>query len=311
MSEQSKSKIPEVRIVETEPLDTYWIEGGMGKHVMFTSLVPALVKKSKEGKINIVSAYHDVFLHNPHVANSWNIGDLQYHKEKIKKYVKKIHNYEPYKGDFSINHDLHLCQDWANHYGIEWDNQKDLPQLYIDEKLRKKTLATIKKKLGDKYIVVQFTGGQSPLAYDDNSKYEMNDLILKRNYPYQMARHFINIFKSQYPDYRIVDFSLPNEHPGLPGTIRIPAPYLAFYEIVNHAKTFVGIDSSLAHIAAAARKPGVVIWGGTRIAQFGWPLHTNVTNYDFKSPFNEHDPFYIAVDYYQLFKLVQEKIEKP
>jgi len=298
------------RINKVDPSDTYWVEGGMGKHVMFTAIIPQLAKKSPSGKINMISAFYDVFFNNPYVANSWSIDEFNKFKHEFQPYITKIENYEPYKGTFALYYNKHLVKDWADHYGVEFDIQKDRPQIFLDEKLAKKMRNTLKKKVGENYIVVQFTGGQPAIAYQDGTPYQINDLIMRRNYPFPMAKHFILKLRQKLPDLKIIDFSLPNEHPGLPGVIRIPAPYIAFYEVAKHAKTFVGIDSSFAHIAAAAGKPGIVLWGGTRMEQYGWPLHTNLTNYDGKSKFDENDPFYVAIDYDRLVEKVVKRVKE-
>lgn len=46
--------------------------------------------------------------------------------------------------------------------------------------------------------------------------------------------------------------------------------------LLKNAKTFIGIDSSLQHAAAAMGKKGIVIWKNTPVEVFGWDLHINL-----------------------------------
>ena len=47
-------------------MNTYIIEGGIGKQVAFTAIIDALVKKDKE-KIQILSPYVDIFGGNTNI----------------------------------------------------------------------------------------------------------------------------------------------------------------------------------------------------------------------------------------------------
>jgi hypothetical protein len=291
------NEIPEIEINGKTARPTYWVEGGLGKHVMFTSIIPDLVKSTKHKKINIISAYKDVFFNNELVENSWSFDDYHVSKEKLQDNIKFIKNYEPYKGTFSLRDDLHLVQDWADGMGSKYGG--NLPSMNPNDDMKEKaqSLAKAIKDDGKEIVIVQFSGGQPPIGFEPKSQYQNNPQQQQRNYPYVMARHLMQKLKAEYPNIHFVDFTLPNENPGFPEAERIEMPYVCYHELLKHSLTFISIDSSLAHMGAAANKKGIVIWGGTKSNKFGWGLHDNITNYHPDNKFNEFDPFYVAVDY--------------
>jgi len=287
-----KTEKVELKINGNKKIPTYRVEGGIGKHIAFSSLITKLSKKDGK-KINLISAYPDLFADHPKVSNSFSFEQYELNKNKISKVVSNIHMYEPYKGTFAFG-TTHLLQDWSNAYGIDW-SQKDLPEIFVSNEI-KDEVKKIATELGD-FILTQFTGGQPPLEFNPQAQYQNNMMQQQRNYPFGMAQHLVLKIKEENPDLKIIDFSLPNEHQLIQGTQRLELPYIYYVELLKYAKTFVGVDSSLAHMAAASNKKGVVLWGGIPAYKFGWDLHINLSNYNQQGPFNENDAFYIAVDY--------------
>jgi hypothetical protein len=54
------------------------IEGGLGKNVAATSLLPSLAKKYSDRKIVVVASYPEVFLNHPHLHRVYRVGMTAY-----------------------------------------------------------------------------------------------------------------------------------------------------------------------------------------------------------------------------------------
>ena len=54
------------------------IEGGLGKNIAATALIPSIVKKYKSRKLIIVASYPEVFLNHPDVHRVYRVGLTAY-----------------------------------------------------------------------------------------------------------------------------------------------------------------------------------------------------------------------------------------
>ena len=292
-------------------MKTYWLEGGIGKHAMFTALIPKLAEREPGGKIGVLSAYPEVFEGHPLVKKSWGLNDFMQDPKFVVE--QELVNFEPYKSNFVFDKDKHLLYFWAKGLGIDYDPDA-LPNLRT-KGVMKIDAKKAAKGLGD-FILLQFTGGQSPLEMQNPhgpAPYGQNPMIQQRNYPWEMVEELVAKIKAKYPNLKLVWYSLPNEHPEIEGVERIQLPSMAYVELLKYSKTFIGIDSSLAHFAAGVNKPGIVLWGGISSPEFGWKLHTNMTNYDGKygygSDFNPENPDYIRVPTDSIMEELDKKLK--
>jgi len=275
-------------------IPTIIIEGGIGKHVMFTALIPKLYEKY--GKFNLVSAYPDVFSGYGDYINV----NTEYSNLK-KKFVSDVSSEfifrEPYKGNFALHKNKHLLDAWATELGVVYNGE--LPKIKFDYTSNTSITETISKlldsELKDDFIIVQFTGGQSPLNFNSDSSYRYNSMIDKRNYPLHYAKYLIRRIKEEYPNLAILDYSLPNEYPKIDGTVRTTMPYLGYYELAKRAKKVIGIDSSLLHIATAAKADVIGLYGGIPAWEFGYSNNTNLSNFK-GGDYSEDNPSYIGID---------------
>lgn len=275
-------------------LDTYIVEGGIGKCVCFTSLIPKLAEKA-EGPIQIVSPYIDVFAGNPLVKMVYDQGSIPLDDPRILA-SDNIYYAEPYKSNF-VKGDEHLIESYCKAFGIDFDVSMK-PSMFTDH-LKQQTKEW-KRAVGvkDKYIMVQFSGGQTPIGWTAQNQYQSSNP--GRNYAPYFAQGIVNALKELYPEHVIIDATLPNE-PYYLGTIKCDQPFPVLHELLKGADGFISIDSSLQHFAASAGTPGVVIWGNTRWTQFGWLQNKNMSFHD-KNKFNTWykmdvaDPRNIMVD---------------
>ena len=264
-------------------LNTYVVEGGVGKCTAFTALIPQLRKKAE---VQIYTPYIDCFANNPDVKLVLE-ETLPLQDPRIMA-SDNIFYCEPYKSNFQFGKQ-HLIESYCEHHGVQYDKSM-LPKLYTEQHKE-----SVDKWLADnkieKYIMIQFSGGQAKWNYGDNVQY--TNINPNRNYQPYLAQQLINMLQEEYKDTTIINCVLPNE-PHYLGTIRCDLHWAQIHEMLKSAETFVAIDSCLNHFSPSANKKGVVIWGSTRWTQFGYDQNINLQfhmqdKWD-ETKFNDSDP---------------------
>ena len=252
-------------------MNTYIVEGGIGKQVAFTAIIDALVKKDKE-KIQVHSPYVDIFGGNTNVKYALDSNSIHLQDKRILD-SQNIFHCEPYKTNF-IKGEYHIIQSFCKLFGVKYD-EKMRPKMYTDHYKN-----DAKKIAGDdNFIVVQFSGGQAPAGFNPSNSYNSNDPT--RNYHPHLAQKVVNLIKEKHENLKILNFSLPNE-PNYEQTVKPKLmPFAQWHEILKltNCKGFISVDSCLNHFARSVGRKGVVIWGGSRWIQFGYKENINVNNW--------------------------------
>ena len=243
-------------------MKTYIIEGGIGKAVCFSALIPEL---AKDEKIQVYTPYMEVFAGNPLVELVLDSNSIPIHDPRITS--SEIIYREVYKSNF-IKRKTHIIESMCHDYGIEY-NSDMRPKLYTD-----RYESSDYPLPRSQYCIVQFTGGQSALT---GGQGEYQSIEPGRNLDPYIGQQIIDGMKDKYPELTVIDFSLPNE-PGYDGTVKELRPFAWYHEALKKANFFVGIDSSLNHFSASTGTPGVVIWPEAyKIKQFGYEYNVNLT----------------------------------
>jgi len=265
-------------------LNTYVVEGGIGKCTAFTSLIPKLKEKSE---IQIYTPYIGCFANNPDVKLVLEEQTLSLKDSRIMA-SDNIFYCEPYKSNFQFGKQ-HIIESYCEHHGVEYDKSM-LPKLYTDHHKDSVKKWLTKNEIG-KYIMIQFSGGQPRANFNANNQY--TNLNPNRNYQPFLAQQVVNMLREEYKDTTIINCVLPNE-PHYKDTIRCDLYWTHLHEMLKDAEGFVAIDSCLQHFSPSANKLGVVIWGSTRWTQFGYSHNKNLQFHmkdewdEFK--FNDSDP---------------------
>ena len=264
-------------------LNTYVVEGGVGKCTAFTALLPKLKQKSD---IQIYTPYIDCFAGNPDVKLALE-QTLPIQDPRIMA-SDNIYYCEPYKSNFQFGKQ-HLIESYCEHHDVKFDTTM-VPKLYTDQHKESVDKWLVSNTI-DKYIMIQFSGGQPKWNYGENVQY--TNINPNRNYQPYLAQQLINMLQEEYKDTTIINCVLPNE-PHYLGTIRCDLHWAQIHEMLKGAETFVAIDSCLNHFSPSANKKGVVIWGSTRWTQFGYDQNINLQfhmqdKWD-ETKFNDSDP---------------------
>jgi len=264
-------------------LNTYVVEGGVGKCTAFTALIPELRKKSE---VQIYTPYIDCFAGNPDVKLALE-QTLPIQDPRIMQ-SDNIYYCEPYKSNFQFGKQ-HIIESYCEHHGVKYSPSMK-PKLYTEQHKDSVDKWLKDKEIG-KYILIQFSGGQPKWNYAENVEYQ--NINPNRNYQPFLAQQVINYLKEEYKDTTIIDCTLPNE-PGYLNTIKCDLHWAQIHELLKNAEGFVSIDSCLQHFSASVEKAGVVIWGSTRWTQFGYShnknLHFHMGNRWNESKFIDSDP---------------------
>jgi len=246
-------------------LDTYVVEGGVGKCVAFTSLIPKLRKKSE---VQIYTPYIDCFAGNPDVKMAFE-STLPLQDPRIMA-SDNIYYSEPYKSNFQFGKQ-HLIESYCELHNVEFDKLMK-PKIYTDRH-KDSVKEWLDKNEIKKYILIQFSGGQPKWNYGENVQYQ--NINPNRNYQPFLAQQLVNMLLEEYKDTTIINCVLPNE-PHYQGTIRCDLHWSQIHEMLKGSEGFISIDSCLNHFSASAEKHGVVIWGSTRWTQFGYSHNKNL-----------------------------------
>jgi hypothetical protein len=273
-------------------LNTYVIEGGIGKCTAFTALIPKLAEKAGQA-VQIYTPYIDCFAFNPNVAMAYE-QSLPLTDPRIQA-SDNIFYCEPYKSNFALGRQ-HIIESYCELFGVEYD-AKMAPKLYTTHLKDRATEWLEKNGITGKYMLVQFSGGQTPVGWAPSNQYASHNP--GRNYPPYLAQQLVAALRAAYPNIAIIDCTLPNE-PGYAGTIKCAEHWAVVHEMLKGAEGFIGIDSNLQHFSASAQKRGVGLWGSTRWTQFGYGHNTNMqfhmgSKWD-ESKFDGSDPRNIMLD---------------
>lgn len=248
------------------------INGGTGKSIMATAMMPLLKKKYE--KVYVCSPYIDVFKCCSYVDEAFAPGQPNVYRDLLLDDDVELLCREPYQNSNFIKKQCHLFTAWAEEWGIELEQDPMDMHPILDKwdevQLALQKYAQMRQGWG-KFILVQFSGGQSPIAmqqaYNDHAE------GLRRNY--YRAQELISMIRKEYPEHMIVHYALPNE-PSYPETIKVELPYLVYRKACEDASAVITIDSSLQHLAAGASDKRIVIWGETAPEHFGYTDQVNL-----------------------------------
>jgi hypothetical protein len=246
-------------------LNTYVVEGGVGKCATFSALIPKLKEK---GDVQIYTPYIGCFASNPDVKL---VLEQTLHLTDPRIMASNnIFYCEPYKSNFQFGKQ-HIIESYCEHHGVEYTPSM-VPKLYTTHHKDSVKEWLTKNEIG-KYIMIQFSGGQPQAGFNASNQY--TNINPNRNYQPYLAQQVVDMLREEYKDTTIINCVLPNE-PHYNDTIRCDLHWTQLHEMLKDAEGFVAIDSCLQHFSPSANKQGVVVWGSTRWTQFGYEHNKNL-----------------------------------
>ena len=246
----------------------FHVEGGLGKNVASTAVVKNVAKKYKDRKLIVVCSFPDVFLNNPYVHRVYRLGITPYFWED---YVNQkdtiILRREPYFETSHIMRELRLHETWHKMYDLEYNKEKDLPELYMNMIQSEMQHIWQRQK---PILLIQTNGG--PLV-DGAPIYAW-----ARDMPRYVADAIIQTYSQQYHIIQVVKHSTQAIQNPLIEVVDRQMSNFELFSLIRASSKRVLIDSCLQHAAAAFKLPSIVLWVGTHPEMFGYDMHTNIVS---------------------------------
>ena len=232
-------------------MDLHILNGGIGKQIMFTSVLDKLDKK-----ICVTTVWDKLFLNHPMIEGVYpDIGWGAYDMKKFYDNFENIIYIEPYFGNFCKNKQ-HLIEAFHEKLNLPCD------ELYHTITFSDKEERYYSKFLQelDDFVLVQFTGSDRDLNKDLNQ-------IGGRNLELDTAQEVINIL-SRDMGMKIIDVNNGDAQFQNTFVPRIVPQYRDYLIMTKYCKSFISIDSCLNHMSAFKNTPkkGVCLW---RDAEYG------------------------------------------
>lgn len=279
--------------------DLVWINGGgIGNIIMRTCILDELREKYNE--IYAICPYADIFEIND-VEGAFAQAPNSLYSQLIKGNEDcEVVAENPYNNSDFIKKEIHFNDAVRDLFGLPRKGTEacmaELPSLPVLKK-HPEIEADVEKFLAQqkkhKFILVQNTGGQSPL--DPNTQIQGPEPLVRN---YKWMEELVAKLREKYPDHCFIQYKLPNERL-IEDCVSVEKPYL-WYRILgetlakDNGNFCVCIDSSLQHILAGTGLKTYVLWGETRPEHFGHSCHVNL---DFaKNDLTGEEP------YFQLFQ---------
>lgn len=238
------------------------IEGGLGKNIAATALLPDLAKQYKTRKIVVVASYPEVFLNHPDVHRVYRVGMTAYfYEDYILNKDTLVFRHEPYFQTGHILKQKHLVQNWAELLGVSY--KKQLPNLHLN--MMQKRLPNIWQRQKP-ILLIQTNGGLF--------QGQALDYAWTRDMPIELANYIVDKVGK---NYHIIQITRENS-PQIPGAevVNYPMTNMELFGLVAASEKRFLIDSCLQHAAAALNLPSTVFWVGTTPENFGYEMHTNI-----------------------------------
>lgn len=277
------------------------VRGGTGKNIAFSHILPEL--KEKYEIVSVISPYKDVFEASEYCDKAYSPNEVKAaiedaaddtlividHIYDTNEFIRKEISYQDaFRKLCGID-----TKDGLN--GSTAKSNLDSNRFPMLKGQADQVVDTIKKNGFDDFILLQHTGGQSPLVQVpvevrknektgkdeqvqawDKVQYNGQNAGLSRHYPEDKTSEFVKKFRMEHPKTAVIDYGLPNE-PAIDGTFRFIIPYLAYLDLAKReeCKGAICIDSSLQHLLAGVTKC-VVLWHHTLPTSFGYSYNKNI-----------------------------------
>ena len=246
----------------------FHIDGGIGKNVIATAVVKSLVSAYPDRKLIVVTAWPEVFLHNPNVYRVYKFGFLPYfYDDYIRDKDTKVFRTEPYHTEDILYKRKHLSEIWCDLFGIPCITKK--PELFPTQR----ELMFIERQVNKEgpILLVQSSGG---------AESQQHPYSWSRDLPPVFAQEVIDAVKGNFN--KILHVRRDNQ-PALNGTIQVTDTVRNLLLYIPFVDKILGIDSLIQHAAAAYNKEAVVGWIANSPVVFGHEVHKNILPTETKS----------------------------
>lgn len=238
------------------------IEGGLGKNIAATSLIPSLMKKYSDRKLVLVASYPEIFLNHPDVYRVYRVGLSPYfYDDYILGKDTIVFRQEPYFQSGHIMRQKHLIENWCDILGIPYEKQ--YPNIFMN--MVQSQIVGIWDR-PKPILLIQTSGG----AFQGQKL----NYSWTRDLPIDLAFHISNQYQDKYHVIQLTregGMKIPNVE-----VVDYPMTNMELMSLVLASKKRILIDSCVQHASAAFNLKSLVFWIGTAMENFGYNLHTNI-----------------------------------
>jgi hypothetical protein len=239
----------------------FHIDGGCGKSIVGTAVVKSIKAAYPDRKLIVVTAYPEVFLHNPNVHRVYRFGNIPYfYDDYINNKDTKILRMEPYHSGELLYKKKSLAEIWCDVFGIPCIDLK--PEIFLTE--REIIFTQNKLQKDGPLLIVQSSGG----AEQQGHPYSWS-----RDLPPAFAQDIVNTVKDKFS--KVLHIRRENQ-PAIEGTLLLSDNFRNLFCYISLADKLLCIDSFAQHAAAAFNKPATVGWISNSPVVFGHKIHNNI-----------------------------------
>jgi len=239
----------------------FHIDGGCGKNIVATSVCKSIKAAYPEHKLIVVSAYPEVYVHNPNIYRVYKFGNIPYfYDDYINQKDSMILRMEPYHSGDLLYKRKSLSQIWCDVFNIPCIDET--PEIYLTT--RESVFAQKKIQKDGPILLIQSSGG----AENQPHPYSWS-----RDLPPVFAQEIVEEVKDKFS--KILHIRRDNQ-PAIEGTIQISDNFRNLLCYISLADKIIGIDSFVQHAAAALNKKATVGWISNSPTVFGHKIHDNI-----------------------------------
>jgi len=239
----------------------FHIDGGCGKSIVGTSVVKSIKKAYPEHKLIVVTAYPEVFIHNPNIFRVYKFGHIPYfYDDYISNKESIILRMEPYHSGDLLYKKKSLSEIWCDVFNIPFVDSK--PEIFLTE--RELIYAQNQLQKEGPILIIQSSGGAENQGYPYS---------WSRDLPPSFTQEIVDTVKDKFN--KILHIRRDNQ-PELQNTIKISDNFRNLFSYISLGDKFLCIDSFVQHTAAAFNKKATVGWISNSPVVFGHEIHDNI-----------------------------------
>ena len=239
---------------------TVVLTGGLGKHIIATTLLRYIQEQEPGAKITVISGYPEVFLNNPRVYKNLHHMTSYVYDDYIKGSDFRLG--EPYSFKEYYEHERHIAQIYPIAYRFTGYNENTQPELYINDSELREAQYLMQKSLRPT-ITLQVTGGNQRIGQmKDPAELTGRDLLT------EAGQQIVKI--ADNAGFNVIQVALPHEVK-VDGAMHLgDLPFRKYINLIPYIKGHIGIDSAMMHAVAAFKKPALIFWGNSNVKNLGY-----------------------------------------
>lgn len=236
------------------------LSGGIGKHIMATSMIKFINEKYPTSKITVISPMPELFEYNPRVHRNLIMGQPYLFEDYIKG--RDFRKGEPYNlYEYYREEDkMHLMKVYPKAYGFDY-NENPESEIYLTK--GEEMDGKVFNEQNPNLLTFQCFGGLPQGANYSKDKVDSD----QRDIPFEFACKIALLLAQK--GFRLLQIRTQGER-AVPNTMQINMPFRNLLPISKYSLGHVGIDSSMMHGAAVFKKPQLIFWGNTHKDNLGY-----------------------------------------